>query len=80
MDQRQRVAVVHGSGRILDRFCNDIMLSSQRLLDVLGNQGWNAAAIKGQLELMSSMIEDHHECFKGVWFSGSVRMGQGGPL
>jgi hypothetical protein len=40
------------------------MQSSQRLLDVLGNQGWNTAAIKGQLELiMSSMIEVHHDCF-----------------
>jgi hypothetical protein len=56
------------------------MQSSQWLLDALGNQGWNAAAIEGQLELMSSMIKDHHEHFKGVWLSGFVRMGQGGPL
>jgi hypothetical protein len=49
-------------------------------LDALGSQGWNAAAIKGQLKIMSSMIEEHHERFTGVWFSGFVRMGQGGPL
>ncbi len=56
------------------------MQSSQPLLDALGSQGWNAAAIEGQLELISSMIEEHHERFTGVWFSGFVRMGQGGPL
>jgi hypothetical protein len=56
------------------------MQSSQLLLDALGNQGWNMAAIKGQLELMSSMIKECHEHFKGIWFSGFVRMGQGGPL
>jgi hypothetical protein len=75
MDQCQRVVVVHVSGQILDRLRKDIMQSSQWLLDWLGNQGWNAAAIKGQLELMSSMIKEHHECFKGIWFSGFVRMG-----
>ncbi len=37
-------------------------------------------AIEGQLDQMSSMIEEHHAHFKGVWFSGFVRMGQGGPL
>jgi hypothetical protein len=56
------------------------MQSFQWLLDALGSQGWNAAAIKGQLKIMSSMIEEHHEHFTGVWFSGFVRMGQGGPL
>jgi hypothetical protein len=56
------------------------MQSSQWLLDALGSQGWNAVAIKGQLELMSSMIKEHHEPFTGVWFSGFVRMGQGGLL
>ncbi len=56
------------------------MQSSQWLLDALGSQGWNAAAIEGQLELMSSMIEERHEHFKGIWFSGFFRMGQGGPL
>jgi hypothetical protein len=56
------------------------MQSSQRLLDALGSQGWNAAAIKGQLKIMSSMIKEHHERFTGIWFSGFVRMGQGGPL
>ncbi len=29
---------------------------------------------------MSSMIEEHHEHFTGLWFSGFVRMGRGGPL
>jgi hypothetical protein len=80
MDLRQQVVVVHESGQILNRLCKDIMQSSQWLLDALGSQGWNTAAIKSQLELMSSMIEEHHEGFKGVWFSGFVRMGQGGPL
>jgi hypothetical protein len=56
------------------------MQSFQRLLDALGSQGWNAAPILGQLKLMSSMIEERHECFKGIWFSGFVRMGQGGSL
>jgi hypothetical protein len=37
-------------------------------------------AIKGQLEIMSSMIKEHHEHFTGIWFSGFVRVGQGGPL
>ncbi len=32
------------------------------------------------LKLMSSMIKEHHERFKGVWFGGFVKMGQGGPL
>jgi hypothetical protein len=45
MDQHQQVVVVHGSGRILNRLCKDIMQSSQRLLDALGSQGWNAVAI-----------------------------------
>jgi hypothetical protein len=80
MDWRQRLLVVHGSGQILNRVRADIMQYSQRLLDVLSSQRWNAAAIKDQLKLMSSMIEGHHECFTGVWFSGFVRMGQGGPL
>jgi hypothetical protein len=74
MDQCQQVVVVHRSGQILNRLCKDIMQSSQRLLDALGSQRWNAAAIKGQLELMSSMIEEHHEHFTGVLFSGFVRM------
>jgi hypothetical protein len=56
------------------------MQSSQWPLDALGSQGWNVAVIKGQLEIMSSMIEEHHECFTGIWFSEYVRMGQGGPL
>jgi hypothetical protein len=80
MDQYQQVVVVHESGQILNRLHENIMQSSQRLLDALGSQRWNAAAIEGQLEIMSSMIEEHHEHFTGVWFSGFVRMGQGGPL
>jgi hypothetical protein len=66
---------------MLNRVCEDIMQYSQWLLDVLGNQGrWNMAAIEGQLYQMSSMIEEHHACFDGIWISGFVRMGQGGPL
>ncbi len=80
MDQHQQVVVVHGSRHILNRLREDIMQSSQGLLDALGSQGWNAAAIKGQLKIMSSMIVEHHEHFTGIWFSGFVRMGQGGPL
>ncbi len=80
MDQHQQVVVVYGSRQILNRLCKDIMQSPQQLLDALGSQGWNAVAIKGQLKLMSSMIKEHHEHFKGVWISGFVRMGQGGPL
>jgi hypothetical protein len=57
------------------------MRYSQWLLDALCNQGqWNAAAIEGQLNQMSSMMKEHHACFEGIWFSGFVRMGQGGPL
>jgi hypothetical protein len=56
------------------------MQSSQWLLDALGSQGWNAAAIEGQLKIMSSMIKEHHEHFIGICFSGFVRMEQGGPL
>jgi hypothetical protein len=72
--------VVHGSGQILNGVRTDIMQYSQRLLDVLSSQGWNAAAIEDQLKLMSSMIKGHHECFTGIWLSGFVRMGQGGLL
>ena len=56
------------------------MQSSQWLFDALVSQGWNAAAIEGQLKIMSSMIKEHHEHFTGIWCSGFVRMGQGGPL
>jgi hypothetical protein len=80
MDRRPRLVVVHGSGQILNRFCKDIMQSSQWLFDALGNQGWNTATIKGQLDQMSSRLEEHCARFKGIWFSGFVRMGQGGPL
>jgi hypothetical protein len=75
MDRCQQLVVVHGSGQILNRVCVDIMQYSQRLFDALSSQGWNAAAIEDQLELMSSMIEGHHERFTGVWFSGFFRMG-----
>jgi hypothetical protein len=64
----------------MNRVCKDIMQFSQQLLDALINQEWSAAAIDSQLNQMSSMIEEHHACFDGVWFSGFVRMGQGGPL
>ena len=80
MDWCQRLVVVHGSGQILNRVCADVMQYSQWLLDVLSSQGWNAAVIEDQLKLMSTMIEGHHERFTGVWFSGFVRMGRGGPL
>jgi hypothetical protein len=57
------------------------MQYSQWLLDVLDNQGlWNAAANEGQLNQMSSIIKEHHACFDSIWFSGFVRMGQGGLL
>jgi hypothetical protein len=72
--------VVHGSGQILNGVRTDIMQYSQRFMDALSSQRWNAAAIEDQLKLMSSMIKGHHERFTGVWFSGFVRMGQGGPL
>jgi hypothetical protein len=80
MDWHQQLVVVHGSGQILNGVRADIMQYSQRLLDALSSQEWNTAAIEDQLKLMSSMIEGHHEHFTGVWFSGFVRMGQGGPL
>jgi hypothetical protein len=53
---------------------------SQRLLDALGNLGWNARAIKDMVDQMSDMIEEYNEFFEGIWFSGFVRVGQGGPL
>jgi hypothetical protein len=54
---------------------------SQQLLDALGNQGWNARAIKDVVDQMSDMIkEEYHESFEGIWFSGFVRVGQEGPL
>jgi hypothetical protein len=57
------------------------MQFSQWLLDVLGDQGqWNATAIESELKQMLSMIEEYHKCFDSLWFSGFVRMGQGGPL
>jgi hypothetical protein len=79
IDRRPRLVVVHGSGRILNRFCEDIMQFSQWLL--VAWQSWmDAVAIESQLNQMSSMIGEHHACFAGVWFSGFVRMGRGGPL
>jgi hypothetical protein len=35
---KPRLEVVHGSGQILNRVCDDIMQYSQLLLDALGNQ------------------------------------------
>ncbi len=56
------------------------MQFSQRLLNALGDQGqWDAAAIKHKLNQMLTMIKGYHEHFNGNWFSGFVRMGQGGP-
>jgi hypothetical protein len=80
MDWHQQLVVVHGSGQILNRVHADIMQYSQRLLDALSSQGWNAMAVEDRLKLMSSMIEGHHEHFTGIWFSRFVRMGQGGLL
>ena len=53
---------------------------SQWLLDALSNQGWNARAIKDVVNQMSDMFKEYHESFKGIWFSGFVRVGQEGPL
>jgi hypothetical protein len=77
MDQCQSVVVVHGSGQNLNRLCEDIMQSSQWLLDALGSQGWNAAVIEGQLDLMSSMIEERYEYFKGVCLVDFLEWGEG---
>jgi hypothetical protein len=80
MDQRQRVVVVRGSGRVLNSIREEIFEYFQRLLDALSNQGWNAMAIKDVVNQMSDMIEEYHESFEGIWFSGFVRVGQEGPL
>jgi hypothetical protein len=56
------------------------MQLSQWLFDAPSNQGWNAAVIKGQLNQMLFMIEEHHSCFDGIWFSGFVKMGQEVPV
>jgi hypothetical protein len=37
-------------------------------------------AIKDMVDQMSDMIEEYHEFFKSIWFSGFVRVGQEGPL
>jgi hypothetical protein len=66
MDQRPRLVVVHGSGRILNRICKDIMQYSQWLLNALSNRGWDVAAIEGQLNQMSSMIKEYHARFDGI--------------
>ncbi len=52
---------------------------SQRLLDALGNQGWNARAIKDVVIQMYDMIKEYHDSFKGICFSGFVRVRQEGP-
>jgi hypothetical protein len=72
MDQRQRVVVVGGSGQILNSIREEIMEYTQRLLDALGNQGWNARAIKDVVVQIYDMIKEYHESFKGIWFSGFV--------
>jgi hypothetical protein len=41
---------------------------------------WNARVIKDVVDQMSYMIEENHESFKGIWFSGFMRVGQEGPL
>ncbi len=69
--------VVHGSGQILNGVRADIVQYSQRLLDALSSQGWNAAAIEDQLKLMSSMIEGHHECFTGIGLVDLLGWGEG---
>jgi hypothetical protein len=38
MDRRPTIGVVHGSGQILDRICEDIVQFSQRLLSAPGKQ------------------------------------------
>jgi hypothetical protein len=80
MDQRQRVVVVCGSGQILNSIFEEIMEYFQWLLDALGNQGWNARAIKDVVKQMSNMIKEYHESFKGIWFGRFVRVGREGPL
>ncbi len=37
-------------------------------------------AIKDVVDQISNMIEEYHESFEGIWFSGFVRVGQEGPL
>ncbi len=80
MDRHKRVVVVCGSGRILNSIREEIMEYSQRLLDSLGNQRWNARAIKDVVDQMSNMIEEYNESFKGIWFSGFVQVGREIPL
>jgi hypothetical protein len=80
MDQCQWVVIICGSGRILNSICKEIMEYSQRLLDALSNQGWNARSIMDVVNQKSKMIGEYRESFKGDWFSGFVRVGQGGPL
>jgi hypothetical protein len=52
MDQCQRVVVVCGNGQILNSIQEEILKYSQRLLDALGNLGWNAMAIKDVVSLL----------------------------
>ncbi len=42
----QRVVVVCGNGKIFNSIREKTLEYSQRLLDTLGNQGWNSMAIK----------------------------------
>ena len=81
MIQCPKIAVVHGSGQILDCICKDIVQFSQRLLDALGNQRrWDMATIEDKLDQMSTMIMRYHACFQSNWFSGFVRKGQRGQV
>jgi hypothetical protein len=81
MDRCPTVGVVRVSGQVLDRIHKDIVQFSQRLLGVLGNQRrWDTLAIERELDQMVTMITRYHSCFQGIWFSGFVRMWQGGPV
>jgi hypothetical protein len=53
---------------------------SQWLLNALGNRGWNTRAIKDMVDQMSNIMEEYHESFRGIWFSGFVQVRQEGPL
>jgi hypothetical protein len=80
MDRCQRVVVVCGNGKIFNSIREEFLEYSQRLLDALDNQGWNAMAIKDVVNQMSNMMEEYHESFEDIWFSGFVLVGQEGLL
>jgi hypothetical protein len=58
-------------------FGRKFWIIQKRLLDALGNQGWNAMAIKDVVDQMSNMIKEYHESFEGICFSGFVRGARG---